>query len=392
MCHLSLVCLASWPLDKEVPIPEHLLPPTPVPEKLNLEWTLPGFISIFLPEFPHRRSSAQQHLQIIGFIAKGSYGPILKVMDLCKQKIYAIKVLPKFEILNHGVLQQSKEEVIIQQKIQHPFLHNLQDCWQTQHHLFIMCDYYSTGDLYTYWIMTGCFEEDQLRVFAVELGSALGFLHNFGIIHRDVKWCMLFFGLVGHLHLTDFGLSRRLEREKRAFAICGTMQYMAPEVLSGGPYNHAADWWSLGILLFTGYWEGGFPVLPEPEHCSMLRKVRNFPYNMPSTFSPVFTLLLKELLCKVPAHRLHSLERFQQQAFFHGTSFDAQLLQKAPVQLILELKTRADRMVQVQRELIPDSFKNFDWNLLSSPNSPTDLSPTLANLDLNQALMQGQSG
>ncbi|MEQ2168188.1 hypothetical protein GOODEAATRI_011714 [Goodea atripinnis] len=60
------------------------------------------------------------------------------------------------------------------------------------------------------------------------------------------KWSFL-----GHIRLADFGLSRRLERGGRAFTICGTIQYMAPEVLSGGPYNHAADWWSLGILLFT---------------------------------------------------------------------------------------------------------------------------------------------
>lgn len=97
----------------------------------------------------------------------------------------------------------------------------------------------------------------------------------------------------------------------------------APEVLSGGPYNHAADWWSLGILLFsltTGKVQGNirhqynvcfnvftkdsffcdcifqFPVLPEPDHCSMLRKVRSFPYEMPLSFSPQLSLLLSEVI------------------------------------------------------------------------------------------------
>lgn len=55
----------------------------------------------------------------------------------------------------------------------------------------------------------------------------------------------------GHLKVTDFGLSRRLSQGARAYTICGTLQYMAPEVLSGGPYNHTADWWSLGVLLFS---------------------------------------------------------------------------------------------------------------------------------------------
>uniref|UniRef100_A0A4W5MD22 Protein kinase domain-containing protein n=1 Tax=Hucho hucho TaxID=62062 RepID=A0A4W5MD22_9TELE len=70
-------------------------------------------------------------------------------------------------------------------------------------------------------------------------------------MHRDVKMENVLLSDQGHLRLADFGLSRRLERGARAFTICGTIQYMAPEVLSGGPYSHAADWWSLGVLLFS---------------------------------------------------------------------------------------------------------------------------------------------
>ncbi|MEQ2200565.1 hypothetical protein XENOCAPTIV_000126, partial [Xenoophorus captivus] len=83
-------------------------------------------------------------------------------------------VLPKSEILKHGVLEQSKEEVIIQRQLKHPFIHSLQDCWQTQRHLFIMFDYCSAGDLYTYWLLKGQFDEDEVRLLAAELGSALG--------------------------------------------------------------------------------------------------------------------------------------------------------------------------------------------------------------------------
>lgn len=89
-----------------------------------------------------------------------------------------------------------------------------------------MCDYCSTGDLYTYWQMIGQFPEDTVRVFAAELGCALGFLHDFGIIHRDVKMENILLTDNGHLRLADFGLSRRLERGGRAFTICGTIQYM----------------------------------------------------------------------------------------------------------------------------------------------------------------------
>ncbi|XP_061905225.1 ribosomal protein S6 kinase-related protein isoform X1 [Entelurus aequoreus] len=350
-------------------IPEHVLRLAAVgPDKLRAEWSLPGWVTMFLPEFPHRPVPGQEHFQVLGYIAKGSFGPILKVKDKSKQKTYAVKVIPKCEILRLGVLEQSKEEVIVQRQVHHPFVHDLQDCWQTQRHLYIMCDYCGTGDLYTYWQMIGHFAEDTVRVFAAELGCALGFLHDFGIIHRDVKMENILLTDEGHLRLADFGLSRRLERGGRAFTICGTIQYMAPEVLSGGPYNHAADWWSLGILLFS-LAVGKFPVAAEADHCGMLRRVRSFPYEMPLGLSPPLAMLVTELLCKTPARRLRTLDRFQRQTFFRGLTFDQGLMQRHPVEVILELRERPDRAAKARRGLTLSlqPLKGFDYDSLLGP-------------------------
>ncbi|KAL0973208.1 hypothetical protein UPYG_G00200350 [Umbra pygmaea] len=372
------VLISRAPVPDNVPLPRHSL------QSSVMEWTIPNLISVFLPEFPHRAFPGQDDFQILGFIAKGSFGPILKVKDRLKKKTYAVKVLVKADILKHGFLEQSKEEVNIQRQVSHPFLHNLQDCWQTQCHLFIMCEYCSTGDLYTYWLLKGQFGEKEARVFAAELGCALGFLHNFGVIHRDVKMENVLLSDQGHLRLADFGLSRRLQCGGKAFTICGTIQYMAPEVLSGNPYSYAADWWSLGVLLFSLV-TGKFPVPPERDHCNMLRKVRVCQYSMPKILSPELALLLSELLCKNPAQRLNNLERFKRQTFFRGTSFDSQLLQKTPIELILELKNHPDRPTKAMRGLPMDYFQNFDCDILHPPTSTTDLSPSLVHLDMSQA-------
>ncbi|MEQ2206433.1 hypothetical protein XENOCAPTIV_029284, partial [Xenoophorus captivus] len=109
-----------------------------------------------------------------------------------------------------------------------------------------------------------------------------------------------------------------------------------PEVLSGGPYNHAADWWSLGILLFT--------------------------------------LATGKLLCKNPLRRLRTLERFKRQTFFFGTSFDLDLLQRQPVEVILELRERPDRAAKARRgltlSLLP--LKGFDFDSMLSPAATPD--------------------
>ncbi|XP_072249197.1 ribosomal protein S6 kinase-related protein-like [Leuresthes tenuis] len=385
---LSAIFSRSVGVDVQLPLSSLLLPSEEGGETSGTEGTPPALFSVFLPEFPYRTFPTHERYQILDFIAKGSFGPILKIKDISKEKTYAVKVLPKSEILKQGVLEQSKEEVIIQRQLKHPFIHNLQDCWQTQRHLFIMWDYCSAGDLYTYWLLKGQFGEDEVRLFAAELGSALGFLHDLGIIHRDIKMENILLSDQGHLRLSDFGLSRCLFRGGRAFTICGTIQYMAPEVLSGGPYNHAADWWSLGITLFSLV-AGEFPVAAEPDHTSMWRKVRDFPYVLPKTFSSALTLLLTELLCKNPVNRLRNLESFKRQAFFRGTSFDSYILQKTPVDFILKLRAHPDWTAKSMRGTSLDQIDKFDCDqILNSPSTPSGLSPPLANVGVSSSAEQ----
>ncbi|KAM4648094.1 ribosomal protein S6 kinase-related protein isoform 1-T1 [Amazona ochrocephala] len=257
-------------------------------------WPLPQLVSLFLPEFPVRPSARQQQLKILGFVAKGSFGTILKVLDCGREKVCAVKVVPKVEVLRRDTLKQCKEEVSIQRQVRHPFVHGLGDSWQGQRHLFIMCTYCSTGDLHALWRAAGCFTEATVRLFAAELVLVLVYLHDLGIIHRDVKMENILLDERGHLKLTDFGLSRHLQWGERAHTICGTLQYMAPEVLSGGPYSHAADWWSLGVLLFA-LASGEFPVAPAGDHVAMLERVKQSSYKSPPAFSPALARLMAEV-------------------------------------------------------------------------------------------------
>ncbi|XP_048679636.1 ribosomal protein S6 kinase-related protein isoform X2 [Caretta caretta] len=329
-------------------------------EKVVTGWPVPQFVSLFLPEFPFRPPLGQQQLKILGFVAKGSFGTVLKVLDCGREKVFAVKVVPKVEVLRRDTLKQCKEE----RQVSHPFVHCLGDSWQGQRHLFIMCTYCSTGDLYTLWASAGRFAEATIRLFAAELVLVLGYLHDLGIVHRDVKMENILLDEHGHLKLTDFGLSRHLRRGERAYTICGTLQYMAPEVLSGGPYSHSADWWSLGILLFT-LATGKFPVPPERDHLAMLASMNRCSYESPSSLSRGLSLLLSELLCRNPLRRLHDLHHFKSHLFFRGATWDAQLLQKHPVDSVL-----AARQAE-QAALEPSvAFADFDCDLLASLSRP----------------------
>ncbi|KAG3269601.1 ribosomal protein S6 kinase-related protein isoform X1 [Ictidomys tridecemlineatus] len=353
-----------WQLQGHQCLHQEPLEATPLlVEKPLSEWPVPQFISLFLPEFPMRPIRGQQQLKILGLVAKGSFGTVLKVVDCAQKAVFAVKVVPKVKVLQRDTLRQCKEEVNIQRQINHPFVHSLGDSWQGKRHLFInfwcfaVCSYCST-DLYSLWSAVGCFPEASIRLFAAELVLVLCYLHDVGIIHRDVKMENILLDERGHLKLTDFGLSRHLPQGARAYTICGTLQYMAPEVLSGGPYNHAADWWSLGVLLFS-LATGKFPVAAERDHVAMLASVTHCDSEIPASLNQELSLLLHELLCQNPLHRLRYLHHFQVHPFFRGVTFDPELLQKQPVDFVMKTQDTQPSPLE------SNPFKDFDCDLES---------------------------
>ncbi|XP_052612086.1 ribosomal protein S6 kinase-related protein isoform X3 [Peromyscus californicus insignis] len=419
-----------WELQRHQCLPQEPLQPAPLLlEKPLSEWPVPQFINLFLPEFPMRPVRGQQELKILGLVAKGSFGTVLKVLDGAQKAVFAVKVVPKVRVLQRDTLRQCKEE----RQINHPFVHSLGDSWQGRRHLFIsewtgLCPHpqrppdrspnlmlfclplvplliaflysksrgerlggwfgqevynalspgpidhrycldfwcfavcsYCSMDLHSLWSAVGGFPEASIRLFAAELVLVLCYLHDMGIIHRDVKMENILLDERGHLKLTDFGLSRRLSPGARAYTICGTLQYMAPEVLSGGPYNHTADWWSLGVLLFS-LATGKFPVAAERDHVTMLASVTHCESEMPAFITQELSLLLHELLCQNPLHRLRHLHHFQVHPFFRGVAFDPELLKKQPVSLVVETQDSSSPL-----ESMP--FKDFDCDLESLVHS-----------------------
>ncbi|XP_007935748.1 ribosomal protein S6 kinase-related protein [Orycteropus afer afer] len=365
-----------WGLRGRQCLPCEPLEPAPmVVEKPLSEWPLPQFINLFLPEFPIKPLNRQQQLKILGLVAKGSFGTVFKVLDCDQKAVFAVKVVSKIKVLQRDTLRQCKEEVRIQRQISHPFVHGLWDSWQGKRHLFIMCSYYSR-DLYSLWSTAGCFAEASLSLCAAELVLVLCYLHDLGIIHRDVKMENILLDERGHLKLTDFGLSRHLPQGAQAYTICGTLQYMAPEVLSGGPYNHSADWWSLGILLFS-LATGKFPVTAERDHLVMLASVTHCDYEIPAFLNQGLTLLLHELLCQNPFHRPRYLHHFQVHPFFRGVTFDPELLQKHPMNFVTEPQTTQPSPL----ESMP--FKDFDCDLESFLVHPSLSWGTAGNLRIS---------
>ncbi|KAJ3041909.1 Ribosomal protein S6 kinase beta-1 [Rhizophlyctis rosea] len=218
------------------------------------------------------RKVGLQDFDLLSVIGKGAYGKVFLVRKKMligeaegSDRLFAMKVLRKATLVVHGGKEEEKEkaeevgsptspnsntchERSILEDIRHPFIVNLFYAFQTPQKLYLILTYASGGELFTYLAKERMFSDSEACFYLAELVLALEHLHELGIIYRDLKPENVLLSKSGHILLTDFGLSK-VALDART--VCGTTEYMAPEILDEKlPYDRAVDYWSLGIMLF----------------------------------------------------------------------------------------------------------------------------------------------
>ncbi|KAK2583135.1 hypothetical protein KPH14_009159 [Odynerus spinipes] len=213
-------------------------------------WPIPRFEAIFLPEFKVRKTALNTEYSFLDIIAKGAYGRVYKVQNRETGQVFALKVISKAKIVAENAIAQAKQEVVIQRMVgHHPFIVNSTHRWQSRKTLYILTDYMSGGELFSLVEEYGCLPEEVVRIYVAEVALAIDFLHNAGVVHRDLKATNILLDEEGHAVIIDFGLSKWLHRTQRTNTFCGTPEYMAPEILKRQYYGQEVDWWSLGVLM-----------------------------------------------------------------------------------------------------------------------------------------------
>jgi serum/glucocorticoid-regulated kinase 2 len=228
--------------------------------------------------------------------------PALQVRKKDDGRIYAMKVLKKEMVLRRRQYEHTLAERRILQNISHPFIVSLHFAFQTEHKLYMVFDFFNGGELYHYLSDGGRFEEARARFYAAEIASALDYMHARGIVYRDLKPENLILDRDGHIRITDFGLSKEGVQGDTITSICGTPEYLAPEILRKRPYGVAVDWWSLGTLL----WEmiAGLPPFYDRNRQVMYRKILEAPLQPPAHMSAEALDLCSKMLVREPTQRL----------------------------------------------------------------------------------------
>ena len=190
--------------------------------------------------------------QIIKLLGKGAFGKVLLVYNEELKKYFAMKTLRKDYIKKNQQTKHTKEERKILEKIDYPFISKLYYAFQNEKKLFMITEYMPGGEMFYHLHMNDHFNENKARFYIAEIVLAIDHLHKNNILYRDLKPENILLDELGHIKLTDFGLSKimnNIEKDK-TYTVCGTPIYVAPEVLTGQGYNKLVDWWSVGVLLY----------------------------------------------------------------------------------------------------------------------------------------------
>ncbi|XP_025054545.1 ribosomal protein S6 kinase alpha-1 isoform X4 [Alligator sinensis] len=245
--------------------------------------------------------------ELLKVLGQGSFGKVFLVRKITppdNNHLYAMKVLKKATLKVRDRVRTKMERDILAD-VNHPFVVKLHYAFQTEGKLYLILDFLRGGDLFTRLSKEVMFTEEDVKFYLAELALGLDHLHSLGIIYRDLKPENILLDEEGHIKLTDFGLSKEaIDHEKKAYSFCGTVEYMAPEVVNRQGHSHSADWWSYGVLMFEML-TGSLPFQGKDrkETMTLILKAK---LGMPQFLSSEAQSLLRALFKRNPANRLGS--------------------------------------------------------------------------------------
>ncbi|XP_042614348.1 microtubule-associated serine/threonine-protein kinase 2-like isoform X4 [Cyprinus carpio] len=325
---------------------------------------------------PKTKAPREEDFETIKLISNGAYGAVFLVRHKETRQRFAMKKINKQNLILRNQIQQAFVERDILTFAENPFVVSMFCSFETRRHLCMVMEYVEGGDCATLLKHIGALPVDMTRMYFAETVLALEYLHNYGIVHRDLKPDNLLITSMGHIKLTDFGLSKiglmslttnlyegHIEKDAREFLdkqVCGTPEYIAPEVILRQGYGKPVDWWAMGVILYE-FLVGCAPFFgdtPEELFGQVISDEIIWPEG-DEALPPDAQDLISKLLRQNPLERLGTGSAFEvkQHSFFTDLDWNSLLRQKAEFIPQLESEddtsyfdTRSDRYHHVDSE------------------------------------------
>ncbi|KAL7701977.1 protein kinase A catalytic subunit isoform 1 [Lotmaria passim] len=293
-------------------------------------------------------------------LGTGSFGRVRVAHRKGSDEYYAVKCLKKREIIKMKQQQHIAQEKSILMELCHPFIVNMMCSFQDEKKVYFVLEFVMGGEMFTHLRTAGRFPNDVAKFYHAELVLAFEYLHSLDVIYRDLKPENLLLDNKGHVKVTDFGFAKKVPN--RTFTLCGTPEYLAPEVIQSKGHGKAVDWWTMGVLLYE--FIAGYPPFYDDTPFRIYEKILAGRLKFPNWFDGRARDLVKGLLQTDHTKRLGTLKGgaadVKNHPYFHGANWDKLYARYYPAPIPVKVKSAGDT----------SNFEKY-------PDSPVDRSPRL---------------
>jgi len=284
---------------------------------------------------------------------------------------FALKIMKKSEVVRLKQVEHIKNEKDILAEVVHPFIVVLYHHFQDERNLYMLLEYIIGGELFTHLRKAGKFSNDHTRFYAAQIVMALQYLHVDNVVYRDLKPENLLLDLTGYIKITDFGFAKHVE--DRTWTLCGTPEYLAPEIIQSKGHGKAVDWWALGILVYEML--AGYPPFYDENPFGIYQKILAGKLEFPRHFETHARDLIRKLLTADRTKRIGNLkngaEDIKKHKWYRGLNWAA-LYNK-----------------QMTAFIVPDVQSNDDTSQYDKYADSVEESGPLLNTQKDQELFGG---
>eukprot|EP00421_Protoceratium_reticulatum_P017376 CAMPEP_0168380830 /NCGR_PEP_ID=MMETSP0228-20121227/12563_1 /TAXON_ID=133427 /ORGANISM="Protoceratium reticulatum, Strain CCCM 535 (=CCMP 1889)" /LENGTH=327 /DNA_ID=CAMNT_0008393909 /DNA_START=48 /DNA_END=1031 /DNA_ORIENTATION=+ len=275
-------------------------------------------------------------------LGTGAFGRVRFVTYKPTGQFYALKTLKKAAIIKMKQVDHIVSEKSILVQLKHPFIVNMYGSFHDNRYIHMLLEYIVGGEFFTHLRKAGRFDNDQSCFYAAQIAAIFEYCHSQNIVYRDLKPENILINADGYVKLTDFGFAKVIEH--RTYTLCGTPEYIAPEVLLNKGHGKPVDWWTLGILIYEMI--VGYPPFVDEDPMGIYQKILSGKIVFPKLFDKNAKGLVKKLLTADLGKRYGNLKNgvddIKQHKWFKDINWNDLLQKKIEAPFKPQVKSESD--------------------------------------------------